>query len=74
MRDRDIKLEILVIFIAVGIGINSQFSAFHSKYVMNNDVRAFQYWMGQFRDPELFKDDLLTEYSKSFLPRKLQRV
>lgn len=33
------------------------------EYVIHDDVMQAVYWMEKFRDPDLFKDDLLTEYA-----------
>lgn len=33
------------------------------EYVIHDDVTQAVYWMEKFRDPDLFKDDLLTEYA-----------
>lgn len=60
------KPEFWVVLIALAIAINSQFAALVSKYVINGDVLQSLYWMQQFRDHELFTNDLLTEYAKHY--------
>ncbi len=62
------QLEVLIILLALAIGIISQFPAFINEYVINDDVRMHIYWMQQFRDSDLFRNDLLTEYAKFFQP------
>lgn len=62
------RIEFLIILLAFAIGIYSQFPAFINKYVVNDDIRAHTYWMQQFRDSDLFRNDLLTEYTKYYLP------
>lgn len=55
--------ELWVALIAFAIAINSQFSALVDKYVINGDVVESIYWMQQFNDGALFKNDLLTDYA-----------
>jgi len=63
-----IQIEFLIILLAFAIGINSQFTAFVNRYVINDDVNQNIYWMQQFRDNSLFRNDLLTEYAKNYQP------
>jgi hypothetical protein len=42
--------------------------AFAGNYVVEEDEREFVFWMQQFLDPELFTNDLITEYFKSITP------
>ena len=57
-----------VMLLATGIGINSQLPAFLSEYTFNGDVAQHIYWMQQFRDNELFTDDLLTKQASATAP------
>lgn len=68
LKKTNINIELIVILLALVIGINSQFSALTNKYVINDDVMQHVYWMQQFRDNNLFKNDLLTEYAKNYQP------
>jgi hypothetical protein len=57
---------LFVAFTALVIAIHSQFAALVNAYVINGDVLQSLYWMQQFRDSELFTNDLLTEYAKHY--------
>jgi len=63
-----IPIEFLIILLVFVIGINSQFEALTNKYVFNDDARQHVYWTQQFRDCELFRNDLLTEYARNIQP------
>jgi len=62
------RAEFLIILLAFIIVINSQFSSLINRYVINDDVRQHIYWMQQFHDRGLFRNDLLTEYAKNYQP------
>ena len=38
-------------------------------YVINSDARQHTYWMESFRDPELFREDPIAEYSRAYQPK-----
>lgn len=63
-----IQIELLIILLALAIGINFQLPALINKYVINGDARQHIYWMQQFRDSGLFRNDLLTEYANNYQP------
>ena len=63
-----LRVEFFVILIALAIAIYSNFPALTNRYVFCDDVRQQIYWMQQFRDPDLFKGDLLTDYAKYIVP------
>jgi hypothetical protein len=63
-----LRIELLVVLLALINGINSQSSSFLSKYVINDDVHQHIYWMQQFRDSGLFRNDLLTAYARNYQP------
>ena len=70
MQNRDAVIAcITVVLLALAVGINDALlPAFANKYVINDDVRMHIYWMRQFQDADLFRNDLLTEYAKQFQP------
>lgn len=68
VRVHQVIPSIAVFFIAIVISTNSQYCALSNQYMVNDDVRQHLYWMRQFADGDLFRDDLLTEYSKNFQP------
>lgn len=42
--------------------------AFLNPYVINDDVKQQVYWMQQWLDPGLFRQDLLTDYARDYVP------
>ena len=42
--------------------------AFSSQYIVHDDVRQHVFWMRRFLDPELFPNDLITDYYQSVAP------
>lgn len=46
----------------------AHWSALTNPYVINDDVRQQIYWMQQWNDPELFRDDLLARYARNYDP------
>jgi len=64
----DLSKGLVVLLCALAIGIYYQWTALTHPYVTDGDVRTHIYWMLQFRDPELFPNDLLTEYAKNRQP------
>jgi len=57
-----------VLIAASGVYIFSQWEALTNPYVIGDDVRQQIYWMQKWSDPELFTDDLLTEYAMNYVP------
>lgn len=60
--------ELLVLLAALAVGIYGELPALTHPYVIADDVKQATYWMRQFRDPSLFPNDLLTEYTKNYQP------
>lgn len=58
----------LAALLALAAGFFSQSAAIFNTYVINDDAAHHIYWMRQFRDPGLFRDDLLTENARHWLP------
>jgi hypothetical protein len=54
--------------LTAAIFIYAHWAAFASPFVINDDVRQQIYWMQQWQDPELFPDDLLTDYARHYVP------
>ncbi|OGX19465.1 MAG: hypothetical protein A3K83_01690 [Omnitrophica WOR_2 bacterium RBG_13_44_8b] len=67
-RRINILIGLTVVLLAIAASVNFQFPVFTSKYIVKDDVRQHIYWMQQFRDSDLFRNDLLTEYAKSYQP------
>ncbi|MFH1038486.1 MAG: hypothetical protein V1789_07465 [PVC group bacterium] len=68
IRKIPVKMEYLVALLALAAGLYSQSSAIVNAYVINDDAMQHIYWMRQFQSPGLFKDDLLTENARHWLP------
>lgn len=69
VRDKiHFRFDLLIFILAVAVVVNSQFDGLVNPYVINPDSFQHTYWMQQFRDKELFRDDLLTDYAKSMQP------
>ena len=74
-RDRSILLYYLyVVATAVFVFVVAHWDALTSPYVINDDVRQQVYWMQSWLDPELYRNDLLTEYAKNYVPWGVQAV
>lgn len=62
------RLELLIVISAFALGAYYHLPALTDEYVINDDVRQHIYWMQQFGDSDLFRDDLLTAYAKNLQP------
>ncbi len=60
--------ECLVAAIGLGVGIYAYYPSIVNHYVVADDLRITSYWVEQFRDHELFSNDLLTDYAKFHEP------
>jgi hypothetical protein len=58
----------LVVVAATIVFIIAHWDALNNPYVINDDVRQQTFWMQQWTDPELYGNDLLTDYAKSYVP------
>ncbi len=52
---------------ALAVYVCSQWSALTNSYVVNDDTRQQIYWMQKWSDPELFQNDLLTDYAMNYV-------
>ncbi len=59
---------ILSILVAILFGCAGLKFSFESVYTIQDDARQHIFWMQQFRDSELFQNDLIAEYFKSVSP------
>jgi hypothetical protein len=59
---------VLVVILSAVIFVLAHFQALTSHWVINDDVRQQIYWMQQWEDPQLFPDDLLTAYARTYVP------
>jgi hypothetical protein len=57
-----------VAVMAAVIATNAYYPALVNEYIINGDVPTHIYWMQQFNDTTLFKDDLLTDFAKHIQP------
>jgi len=61
-------IGIAVFLLALAVGTGSQYQALVNEYIFQDDARQHIYWMEQFYDRGLFKNDLLTEYARNYQP------
>ena len=70
-KRQDIRLFVwfgLSITIALIYSFMGLQEAFSSSYVIHDDVRSHVFWMYRFVDPDLFPNDLITDYFQSVAP------
>jgi len=65
---------VYVICAASMVYVVGHWPALTNPYVINDDVRQQAYWMQQWSDPELFQDDLLSRYARTYVPWGVQAV
>jgi hypothetical protein len=68
------KCILYVLVGALGVFIFSQWSALTNPYVVMDDVRQQTYWMEKWRDPELFQNDLLSDYAQNYVSWGFQAI
>ncbi len=59
---------------ALGVYVFSQWPALTNPYVVMDDVRQQTYWMQKWRDPELFQNDLLSDYAQNYVSWGVQAI
>ncbi|MGA9754718.1 MAG: hypothetical protein WBV23_06210, partial [Desulfobaccales bacterium] len=57
-----------VVLLSGAVFLCAHLPAFTNPFVINDDVRQQIYWMQQWLDPGLFRDDLLTDYARYYVP------
>ncbi|MFH1360501.1 MAG: hypothetical protein ABIJ41_05635 [Candidatus Omnitrophota bacterium] len=62
------QIAIFVILLAIGFAVYFYYPSLLNKYIVADDVRVNSYWVPQYQDAELFKDDLLTQAAKYSWP------
>lgn len=65
---------VLIMALALIVFLSAHWEALNNPYVINDDVRQQLFWMQQWEQPELFQNDLLTSYSKNYVPWGVQAV
>ncbi|MGB6064752.1 MAG: hypothetical protein WBG50_08070 [Desulfomonilaceae bacterium] len=63
-----------VLLAASAVYACAHWPALTNPYVTNDDVRQQIFWMQQWRDPELYRNDLLTAYAKNYVPWGVQGI
>jgi hypothetical protein len=63
-----------VLVAATCVYLFAHWGAITNEYVINDDVRQQIYWMQSWSDPELFRDDLLSRYSRNYVPWGVQAI
>jgi hypothetical protein len=65
---------VYVLVAALAVYVFAHWPALTNPYVINDDVRQQIFWMQQWVDPELYQNDLLTEYAKNYVPWGVQAI
>ncbi len=52
----------------VAVFVFAHWDGLTNPYIIRDDVRQQVFWMQQWQDPELYQNDLLTEYSRNYVP------
>ncbi|MGO9568688.1 MAG: hypothetical protein ACLP5H_14220, partial [Desulfomonilaceae bacterium] len=63
-----------VLVAASAVYVFAHWPALTNPYVINDDVRQQIFWMQQWQDPELYQNDLLTEYARNYVPWGVQAI
>ncbi len=63
-----------VLVAASAVFVFAHWPALTNPYITDDDVRQQIFWMQQWRDPELYQNDLLTEYAKNYVPWGVQAI
>ncbi|MGO9567361.1 MAG: hypothetical protein ACLP5H_07475 [Desulfomonilaceae bacterium] len=63
-----------VLVAASAVFVFAHWPALTNPYVTNDDVRQQIFWMQQWQDPDLYQNDLLTEYARNYVPWGVQAV
>jgi hypothetical protein len=58
----------LVTLLSAAVFTFAHFPGLTNPYVINDDVRQQIYWMQAWGDPQLFQNDLLTDYARHYVP------
>jgi hypothetical protein len=64
--------ETIVTLASLAISVLTQYPAITNKYIVNDDTNQHIWWMQQYLDNTLFKNDLLALYAKQLQPWGLQ--
>lgn len=65
---------IYVLVAAAAVYLFAQWNAVSNQYLINDDVRQQIYWMQSWIDPELYQDDVISRYARSYVPWGVQAV
>lgn len=63
LKPRNPVAEVAVVLWAIAAATHSQYSSLVNHYVVNGDAPSPIYWLQRFREPLLFRDDLLTDFA-----------
>ncbi len=64
--------RLVVAFFSLLVFILAHHEALTNPYVINDDVRQQIYWMQQWRDPDIFRGDWLSNYARHYVPWGVQ--
>jgi len=64
----NIHINTALIIFSLCFAVFAYYPMFTNTYAIADDARTCTYWMRQFQDPDLFQNDLLTDYAKEYQP------
>lgn len=67
-KNSEIMGYLLLIIVSFSVAFYLNFPALKSGYVVQSDVMQRMYWMGKFRDHELFENDIYFQYANYLIP------
>jgi len=73
-RRREAVSLLVTGFLSICIFVFAHWTGLTSPYVINDDVRQQIYWMQEWRDPQLFQADWLSDYARHYVPWGVQSV
>ena len=69
------KIHFLYAMVAtVAVFVFAHWDGLTNPYIIRDNVRQQVFWMQQWQDPELYQNDLLTEYSQNYVPWGIKAI
>ena len=63
---------ILIILSASAVFVIAHQDSFKNQYMINDDCRQQTYWMQKWQEPDLYKNDFISEYARNYVPWGIQ--
>ena len=72
-RTRTIHL-VYAMVATVAVFVFAHWDGLINPYIIRDDVRQQVFWMQQWQDPELYHNDLLTDYARNYVPWGIKAI